>query len=615
MSNSSSNPDSVTHDSSATQNSSAADAIQTKPPRAYSELLNAIAPAEAHSKLRSQHAELLFARLIGGEQLHAALLPSVQPLLAAMQAQLQQSDDFFTQAQHPIRQLLRCLLDDASHWCPRDFKLNQTYVTKLETLIASASLCWPLAQSEWAPFEQALADFSAWIDTENKRAQMLEERLCNSELAELSLLSAQCRVIETLNQHLAERPLPLELHASIQSLLKSELQHCIVTADASQWQSAPFWKSWQKLLPALGQVFATETHEVDDQLLYSAIPGIISELERNGELTTSNPSAYQQWLAQLNLCLMHAIQKQPQECALFAALPYPEGYSTSNTRITPALLRQSEAIQQGDWLIFSGEDGDKIRCKLALKNPAADQLLFVDRTGRKVLIKSNKDFALCLSGGIVKALVQPQLDHVIHQFLTQLEQKALAADAQRLALTMEKAARAVKVLEAKQKAQSEAAELAKQEAQQHMEQQLDARKAASRKAMAEARALAEQQERNARAQQAAEQERQRLRAQQDAAAANAQLGAAQTAMNDLHVGAWLEILFDDASWVRTKLSVIISSTQKYIFVDTLGRKMAEYQRENLIELLATERARIIHKGDNFEDQLAKVIRGLRKDIS
>ena len=83
----------------------------------------------------------------------------------------------------------------------------------------------------------------------------------------------------------------------------------------------------------------------------------------------------------------------------------------------------------------------------------------------------------------------------------------------------------------------------------------------------------------------------------------------------MNVGAWVEIIEPDKPALRCKLSVIISSTGKYIFVDQVGRKAAELHREQLFDGIKTQQIQVISKGDKFEDQLVKVIRGLRKDIS
>ena len=94
-----------------------------------------------------------------------------------------------------------------------------------------------------------------------------------------------------------------------------------------------------------------------------------------------------------------------------------------------------------------------------------------------------------------------------------------------------------------------------------------------------------------------------------------QLEFAQQQVQALNVGAWVELLSDNQQKQRCKLAVIIAASHKYIFVDNLGRKIAEYQREQLIQDYLTEKIIFINNGDKFEDQLAKVIRGLRKDIS
>ena len=92
---------------------------------------------------------------------------------------------------------------------------------------------------------------------------------------------------------------------------------------------------------------------------------------------------------------------------------------------------------------------------------------------------------------------------------------------------------------------------------------------------------------------------------------------ATQSVSELQVGAWLEISSEANAdeKLRAKLSVIISSTGKYIFADQVGRKLAEYTREQLIAALVDGSIKVVRNGDNFEDQLAKVIRGLRRDIS
>ncbi len=61
--------------------------------------------------------------------------------------------------------------------------------------------------------------------------------------------------------------------------------------------------------------------------------------------------------------------------------------------------------------------------------------------------------------------------------------------------------------------------------------------------------------------------------------------------------------------------MIIGATGKYIFADQVGRKVAEYSREQLVQQLISGELKVLRNGDNFEEQLAKVIRGLRRDVN
>jgi hypothetical protein len=67
--------------------------------------------------------------------------------------------------------------------------------------------------------------------------------------------------------------------------------------------------------------------------------------------------------------------------------------------------------------------------------------------------------------------------------------------------------------------------------------------------------------------------------------------------------------------VQCKLAVIIAAAGKYIFVNNLGRKVAELHRDQMLQALLDKQLTLLNNGDSFDDQLAKVIRGLRKDVT
>jgi hypothetical protein len=375
----------------------------------------------------------------------------------------------------------------------------------------------------------------------------------------------------------------------------------------------------------------------------------LNDLERTLKLSTANPDGYREFVEVLSQVLMRSIQKQTQKCQLLQALAYPDGHSNLNARITDAVLQQTASIKQGDWILFSAENDQLIRCKLALKNPETEQLLFVDNTGRKVMIKSSKDFSLCISTGIAKPLPIIKLDDAVNKIIHAL-----------IELSQQKSAQLhAKIAEQKNKAKSDVVAQQQAEQQAISEEDIATRRAAAQKAMNEARALADAKASRA-AQQSTNKEAVKEAAIKESSVkksdnpASVKQGAKQsieqstektvekstqkistsdqqiqtpaadkyqrqllaiTEISALNVGAWIEISNAGQEPVRCKLAVMIASAGKYIFVDNLGRKVAEYQRDQLIQAYVDNSLTLINNGDRFEDQLVKVIRGLRKDIS
>lgn len=530
----------------------------------------ALAPA---LMLRVMVADKLFQTLCGNMDptLGQALSRMAQPVVMT----IAQDDTIYSNAQHPLRQLLNDVSQQGYTWYPRDAKPHQQFFEKCQQLVESVR-----QSTEATALLAATTSFRQWTDAEDKRARMLETRLCETEVAHLRLLAAECQVLDLLNQSLAGQTMPVALIEQL-PILKSALQHCLIN-DNTQ---APFWKAWQRNLPLLGKVFATG-EEVDEQQLYRDIPQLLSELERNLHQQRDTGDHYQDFVDSLSQHLMQAIQKKPLECNTVGAFAYPEGYTDNRTHVTSAVLQHAQTIATGDWIVLYGEDGQPLRCKLALKLPDVDQLLFVDRSGRKVTAKNVKDFSLCLSTGVAHTLKPVALDELIISALKQLIAQG-----------------------------DKHAEHYRQETERQQAQEAAAKQAAAEKALAEARKLAAEKHQRTLAEQAAATQRQ---AQENAARAAEQLVREQTAaelVSTLNVGAWIEIAEPDKPALRCKLSVIISSTGKYIFVDQVGRKAAELHRDQLFDGIKTEQIQVLSKGDKFEDQLVKVIRGLRKDIS
>lgn len=584
---------------------------------------SASAPATSE-RLRKNTNEKFFARLFNNNGIDETLLLLVDELKIIFTETVAARVNFYCEPNHPLRILINYLLTHAATWYPRDAKSTALFYDKLSHTL-KVTRQWASDSKNTAALAQlheALNELLNWSAAENKRATMLTTRLCESELNHLKIIAAECKVLDLLNNTLTGKTLPNELQQSLSSTLKNELQHCVITNN----ENSPFLQKWYVLLPILAQVFTPNNNADDDQQLYRKIPALLHELERSLQIATSNPEHYRQFVEDLSYCLMQAVQKKPLDCIPFVALAYPEGFNDKHTRVIDSVLQQATAIQQEDWILFSGENNQTIRCKLALKNTDIDQLLFVDHTGRKVMTKTSKDFSLCISTGIAKPLTLIQLDSAIAEHLEgliELNKKNVILLQQKIQIDIDKKNHIAKkqqeadalALEQQRLVQAQLQAKAQAEHAQQLSEQSTARKVAARKAMAEAREFAEEkQRRNEQQALIHEAELHQIQTTQ-AAQQRQQQEFAQKHIHALNVGAWVELQNDKQQMQRCKLGVIIAATGKYIFVDNLGRKVGEYQREQLITAYIDNQLTLINNGDKFEDQLVKVIRGLRKDVS
>ncbi|UTA46946.1 DUF1631 domain-containing protein [Simiduia sp. 21SJ11W-1] len=539
--------------------------------------------AESANQTPEAYRTALMASLAGAlfapAQLHPELAAVWQPQAVQLAKCAAGDLRFFVSPDHALRQLAQWLHTEACLWHPAEDKASRDFFTSAQALAALTAKRSPKDDELGKAVQEALKV----AEKSRQRATLAAERLRENELSNLRIQTAEARVVELLDRHLAHRPMPVQLIPHLNTTLKGELQHLALTQ--AVYTQQPFWQMWERLLPVLGRCFSGAGMTVGDQLLYQTIPPLLEELEQSLALPMVDATAYESWVNELSHCLMQAIRKDDIECEKLAPLAETLGLPASAARVTQALLAELDGLSPGDWFIFDGEHASAQRCQLVVNDGGVDQLIFVDRNGRKLFAKSKQDFAACLSTGIAQPLVHTAPVTIL---LDALNASAADAGAQQ---------RKLREAQAKEKA-AQQAEAQKQQA---------ARKAAAEKALAEARALDEA---KAKKQQA----RATARALAETAAKHKKHEQAVGLVDAMQVGAWLTFAEgSEHAGKRAKLSVVIAKTGKYIFVDELGRKLAEFDRTGLINLLDSGQATIVRNGNNFDDQLVKVIRGLRRD--
>ncbi len=574
-----------------------------------------------------------------------ALLPSFVRLALI-------DDGIYNNRQHPLYRLLKNINDFGRSWYAQDNPLSRRFSEQLETTIAAINQhCVDSGNDQCLQnLTQQQQQLEKFAQVEFSRGDSASQRCRQTEIGAIRVRSAQQSVLLLLNQHLSGRRLPPAISDFLQGPWRHELEYTLI----NDGNDAPLWSQWQTLISNLGLIFAADSANAPDmQRLYDTVPPTTRYLEQDYQPQTCSSADYRNFSQALIELLLGRIKGEETSGELVEAIPGTPSESTIKPQISASQRQLTQQLSEQDWFLFDGEQ-QTIRCRLALKLEEADQLLFVNRYGHKVLQKSFDDFALCLSAQIARPLAQIDvLEQALSQAIDQQVQEHRQALKQQKGNDQQQARQAA-ALKARKEAQALAAinpttdasslsapsattdcaesrqtpnDLEPPAATEPQQQHNDEHNSAQQQALAEqarqaaeSMAAMEQQHK----QQLAEQARQAAEAlatakqqhqqQLDSALASAEQERQQqhaiAAVEQLRIGANIELIEQDKP-LRCKLAVHIEASGKYIFVDRLGVKVAEYGRDALIERFSQQQIRVLKQGEKFDDKLAKVIKNLR----
>jgi|GEM_PF-2973984 len=504
---------------------------------------------------------------------HPALKESLMQLAPILLIWSSRADGAWLQAQHPATQALDTLFFHLERWYP-EVGPTDKLKPRLDQLLDT------LAQiTDEQSFIAAVEAFNHEADKDLLRAARLAERLQAAELGHIRTTAAQNRVNILFNQQVAERPLTEEVAEFITDNLLLALQFILINDPDNQQD----WNFWSRILQSLIWSLAPEKSTEQIQAFYDRGPALVRQLENSPPPPGCDAEAYQRFVNTVSSQVITLLKGQQLDNITLPPRPVNE----SALLVEAVEVESRENWRSGDWVVFNAQGESEVRCQCLLQVPGTEQLLFVNRAGRKVLQKSRKQMDLSRETGIARPLANTSL------FTT------AQADANRKLFAwqaiLHEDERATQEREQRENAEAHA-RLAAQRAEQL------ARERARIKAEAEATRLA--------AEQAERQRQQKEQAQHEAELA--QMSEAETQINALTLGTWAELPDINGERVRAKLAVSMRSTGRYIFVDRVGSQVAEYRREQLIDLLLSGQVSFQQPERGFESRLEAIVRGLRK---
>lgn len=444
-----------------------------------------------------------------------------------------------------------------------------------------------LAQLEQASTDDEVQNLELGLKSSLKQQQAylqrFAERMQAAELGKIKNQAAQFQVYRFLNKALANKVLPQLVLDYISGELINYLHQLLV-------QKGIMAKEWEHAKTLINELFALYQPDFAINDRYKQLPAKLQYLLFGQD----EPSVKAQDL--LNNIAFDITQlnqgKTIADCLPAESLLMPDHIAAMEKVASQELLQQVQSCKEGQWFILHSEQGE-LRCQLLLKLEDYQRVLLSNFVGQRALVASYDEFAYLLSSQSLQIL--PSRGPLLRSFHSRLD-RLLSAYKE----TVQHFDQMQQSLEQQQKEQ---AELAK-------------RQEAAEKARQEALVIAR---RRAEASKKAEQEK--LAAQQ-AELKKAQLERdeqlqadlrrhARLSLDSLTLGSWAEYQEENQASQRVKLAVKFAATGRFVFVDDDGMTILEAQRDELVEMLLSERFRLLESDKKFAERLAKIVSELR----
>ncbi|MBS0432292.1 MAG: DUF1631 domain-containing protein [Proteobacteria bacterium] len=345
----------------------------------------------------------------------------------------------FAHASHPARRLLDLLADTAKGWSEesdRDRRLYDRTKGVVEALLSDFD-------DDIGVFERQLADFTAFVDNNRKRADLAEQRAAEAARGRERLQEARRRAAREIVSRMEGHPLPTLL----QGVLTRPWANYLVLVLLRQGEQSEEFRDALRFVDEFVESASAPRDERERTELRDRLPWLEKTL-RHGLTTVAfqEPDLHKLvdelqdfWRRQLDDGFANAPAAQTQMAEPLAA---EEGVAEilGEDAVEPAeaqsapieenaeSLQAVRALKVGAWIEFVDESGGSERAKLSWISPISGKYLFVNRRGLKVADRSAQQLAAELHEGRALILEEvPLFDRALDAIVDRLR----AAQAER----------------------------------------------------------------------------------------------------------------------------------------------------------------------------------------
>ncbi|MDP4548419.1 DUF1631 domain-containing protein [Marinobacter sp. MDS2] len=320
---------------------------------------------------------------------------------------------FFSKSNHPARKLLNSLAKAGIGWSSSDEKARDKLYGQIHSVVQRILNEF---DGDVALFEALNVEFEQFLERENRKSNLVEQRTRESERGRIKSQKAQEAVDKLLKEKLSCYKLPETIHEILTNGW-SRVMFLAYLRDDSEHR----WQETVKVVDDL--IWCLHPHEEDEERdqWVRLVPRLLRTLRSGLEEVSYNASKLDDMMAQLKHQLAEAfrtnatIEARKDESAPDEGAPAPETQTAIQRQqeledaAVSEFVTKIDQLEIGNWVEFRLVNGASFRCKLSAIIEEADCFVFVNRMGLKVIEKTRVQLAHELRRGRLTMLEQGAL--------------------------------------------------------------------------------------------------------------------------------------------------------------------------------------------------------------
>lgn len=345
---------------------------------------------------------MMFEKFKAEESIASPIKPLLTDLQLPILKKALKDDTFFADADNSAQQLVNEIAKAGTHWTPKANASKDNFYKKIASIVEDVNA---RHEENEEVFEENLQTLAEFVEKEERRSEILEERIIEAEQATARTEAARARVKLAIAVRSHKKIMPPETRQFI----------------AQQWEPVLFFHmnkdeqgdsaELQQALGDLEQLLdAAVGKPVDLKSLFTSMNKQMTDL---GQEKADREQTLKNLLQELKMQRIDAERRRlAEEQALATGKPLPaepappadepEPEPAAPTEINDSFTEQVNTLRPNSWYHYRPEETTEVqKVKLAAIIKHNGSYVFVNREGMKVMTGNRQDIAALFRSGLL----------------------------------------------------------------------------------------------------------------------------------------------------------------------------------------------------------------------